>query len=605
MQAIILAAGMGKRLGCLTRDSTKCMVPFNGRRLIEYTLDAIFETNAVSRVVMVVGHGAEEVISFLGKEYKGMTIEYVHNSVYDKTNNIYSLLLAKKYLETDDTLLLESDLIFDKHILLDCINEPSSNVTIVAKHDSWMDGTVVVLDENSNVSSFISKKDFNWADSDRYFKTVNIYKLSKEFCKDKFVPFLTAYISANGMNGYYEEVLKVLAFIDSSRLKALPVGDKLWYEIDDAQDLDIATALFAEGNDRVSLMQKRYGGYWRFPQLKDYCYLVNPYFPPARMVDEMKNNYSSLLSHYPSGQSIQNLLAAKMFNCDKSYILVGNGAAELIKGLIPDLKGNIGIPFPTFNEYYETIRNGKLVEYHSMNNDFSYTANDLLLFCEKYDVSTLVLINPDNPTGQFLPRKDVLMLMEELGKAGRYLILDESFVDFVDGSLEHSLIDNEILRKNKNLVVIKSISKSYGVPGLRLGVMATANPDFMETCRKNLSIWNINSFGEYFLQIIGKYTSEYSNACGHLAKERERFFDKLNDIEYLKPIRSYANYILCEVLGNMTSGDITANLLNKDLIFIKDCKGKKGIGDRSFVRFAVQDAKDNDYLAGCLRKIKR
>lgn len=603
MQAIVLAAGMGKRLGTLTQASTKCMMSFNGRRLIEYTLDAIIGTKVIDRIIMVVGHGADEVMSFLGKEYKGIAVEYVHNPVYEKTNNIYSLFLTKKYLESDDTILFESDLIFDNSVIADLISENSANVAVVAKYESWMDGTVAILDETNHVLNYISKKEFNWSNANKYFKTVNIYKLSKDFCTNKFVPFLSAYISSNGMNCYYEEVFKLLTFIDSSGLKALLVGDKLWYEIDDTQDLDIATALFAKGNDRVSLMQKRYGGYWRFPRIKDYCYLVSPHFPPARMVEEMQGNYLSLLSQYPSGQDIQNLLAAKMFNCDKSYILAGNGASELIKGLVSELKGNICIPFPTFNEYNETIRNEKLVEFHSNNADFSYTANDLLSFCVGGNISALVLINPDNPTGQFLPRKDVYMLVEKFAKSGKLLILDESFVDFVDGSLKHSFIDNETLRKNKNLVIIKSISKSYGVPGLRLGIMATANTDLMEATREKLPIWNINSFGEYFLQIIGKYTSEYNAACELQAREREILFNKFKEIEYLKPIHSYANYIFCEVSGNMTSSDITEHLLNHFSIFIKDCKGKKGIGDRSFVRFAVRDTEDNDYLIACLKEI--
>jgi len=605
MQAIVLAAGMGKRLGGLTHDSTKCMLPFNGRRLIEYTLDAIVSTKVVTRVVMVVGHGAEEVVKFIGKEYRGIAVEYVHNPVYNKTNNIYSLLLAKEYLETDDTILFESDLIFDESIISDLIREGSPNVAVVAKYESWMDGTVALLDEASHVSSYISKKDFNWAKAKDYYKTVNIYKLSKDFCADKFVPFLSAYTSANGRNCYYEEVFKLLAFIDPVGLKALCVGGKLWYEIDDVQDLDIATALFAHGSEQVSLMQKRYGGYWRFPLLKDYCYLVNPYFPPARMVEEMRCSFLSLLSQYPSGQDIQNLLAAKMFGCDQSYILVGNGATELIKGLIPGLTGNICVPFPTFNEYYETIKKGKLVGYYPSPADLTYTAEDLLSYCIKENISTLILINPNNPTGQFLPKSDVLKLIQELGKVGKLVILDESFVDFVDGTSQHSLIDNETLISNKNLVVVKSISKSYGVPGLRLGVLATANHDLLTSTRKNLSIWNINSFGEYFLQIIGKYASDYAIACGSLVKERERLFAKLERIAYLKPFRSYANYILCEVLGEMTSGELTASLLNSHSIFIKDCRGKKGVGERSVIRLAVRDTKDNDYLLESLKNMER
>ncbi|MCU0641459.1 MAG: aminotransferase class I/II-fold pyridoxal phosphate-dependent enzyme [Candidatus Margulisbacteria bacterium] len=604
MQAVILAAGMGKRLGDLTQNSTKCMVPFNGRRLVEYTLDAIVAAGSVERVIIVVGHGADEVKKFLGKDYKGLTIEYVLNPVYDTTNNIYSLFLAKKYLESDDTILLESDLIFDPSIIGDLIREKSANVAVVAKHEPWMDGTVALLDETGHVANYIAKKEFNWAQAGKYYKTVNIYKFSREFCKNKFVPFLAAYISSNGKNSYYEEVFKLLTFIDPDGLKALPVGDKLWYEIDDLQDLDIASVLFAKESDRVVLMQKRYGGYWRFPKLKDFCYLVNPYFPPARLIAELKENFPVLLTQYPSGLNIQDLLAAKLFGCDANQILVGNGAAELIKGLIPDLRGNIGVPFPTFNEYHETIRNGKLVEFQPQNDDFSYTAQELSSFCTRQNIAALVLINPDNPSGHSLPKEDVLWLAKELGKAGKLLILDESFVDFVDGSLQNSLIDHAILRQNRNLVVVKSISKSYGVPGLRLGVMATANTELLTATRDTLSIWNINSFGEYFLQIIGKYAADYTIACAALVKERERLYNGLKKIDYLRPLRSYANYIFCEVKGSLSSAELTARLLNRDSLFIKDCRGKKGIGERSFVRFAVRDEKDNDQLLAALGRMK-
>ena len=594
---------MGKRLGSLTRNSTKCMVPFNGRRLIEYTLDALSETKNISRVVFVVGHGADEVKGFLGDNYHGMPILYIYNPVYDKTNNIYSLQLASDHLKYDDTILLESDLIFEPGILSAITTEVSPDVVAVARYESWMDGTVVTLDEDNHVSSFISKKDFNWTDVQRYFKTVNIYKLSKEFCRNKFVPFLDAYVSANGLNGYYEEVLKILAFIDSSRLKALPIGNNLWYEIDDVQDLDIASTLFARGNDRLRLIQKRFGGYWRFPLLKDFCYLVNPYFPTSRMIDEMKSNYANLLMHYPSGQNIQNLLGSKMFGCEESHMLVGNGAAELIKSLMPSLQGAIGISFPTFNEYHETIRDGQLVEYHTQHDDFSYSAQELLSFCAKNNIASLVIINPDNPSGHFIAKNDLLSLARDLETRGTTLIVDESFVDFVDGTHDHTLIDSNLLRAHRNLVVIKSISKSYGVPGLRLGIMATANSDLLLQCRKNLSIWNINSFGEHFLQIIGKYTDEYVASCVLMAKERERLFNRSKDMKQLRPIRSHANYILFELKGNISSAELTDRLLSDHMIFIKDCHGKIGIGSRDVVRIAVRDEHDNDCLLTALHSI--
>lgn len=602
MQAVILAAGMGKRLGKLTQNSTKCMVPFNDRRLIDYTVDAAIDAG-VNRIVMVVGHGAHEVKEYLGTSRRGVPVHYVLNEVYDRTNNIFSLLLARHFLTEDHTLLLESDLIFEKEILIECAKSPDPNVVVVAKYESWMDGTVTLLDDAGRISSFISKKDFKWADSDRYYKTVNIYKLSREFCQESLIPFLDAYISSKGMNGYYEEVLKVLTFLDASRMKAHTVDRHLWYEIDDVQDLDIACSLFAGDDQRLTLFQKRYGGYWRFSQLKDFCYLVNPYFPPVRMVEEMQNSYQVLLASYPSGLSIQNLLAAKLCNCDQSHVLVGNGATELIKGLMVEMRGRVGMAVPTFNEYYETLRNAEFIEFHPRRENFSYTVDDLLQFAQEQQLSTLVLINPDNPTGHFLSRDEVLRLTAALQERNVMLILDESFVDFVDGTHEHTLIDQGILDQHRNLVVMKSISKSYGVPGLRLGIMASGNMDVLATVKAHLSIWNINSFGEHFLQTIGKYTSEYQAACKRLVEERTRYFESLKGIPYLRPIESKANYVMCEVTDGKSSAHITQELMKRHWIFIKDCAGKKGIGDRSFIRLAVRDALDNELMIESLRSL--
>ncbi len=115
MQAIILAAGMGKRLGEYTQDNTKCMLVVNGVRLIDRTLESLYSVG-VSRVVLVVGYKGQNVKDYVGYEYKGIPIEYVENPIYDKTNNIYSLFLAKEYLMSEDTLLLESDSIFDSSV---------------------------------------------------------------------------------------------------------------------------------------------------------------------------------------------------------------------------------------------------------------------------------------------------------------------------------------------------------------------------------------------------------------------------------------------------------------------------------------------------------
>ena len=253
MQGLMLAAGMGKRLGKYTKNSTKCMLPVNGKTLLEYAIESLLTAN-IHKLVLVVGYKGNEVKSFISGKYPEMEIEFVDNPIYDKTNNIYSLFLAAEQLCEDDTILLESDLIYDPTIISEIVNHKDNNLAVVSQFESWMDGTVTLLDEERNISGILGKANFQWNDINTYYKTVNIYKFSKEFSCKYYVPFLNAYRQAYGENEYYEQVLKVISFLDSTNLKAFPVSGDRWYEIDDVQDLRIAENRFAKDADKM----KRY-----------------------------------------------------------------------------------------------------------------------------------------------------------------------------------------------------------------------------------------------------------------------------------------------------------------------------------------------------------
>lgn len=304
MQVIILAAGMGKRLGEFTKGNTKCMVEVNGVSLIDRVITQLSQFN-LSRLILVVGYEAQNLIDYIGHRYDHLLkIEFINNPIFDKTNNIYSLALAKDKMCEDDTLLLESDLIFEFSMLEMLINHPDPNLALVAKYETWMDGTMVSIDSDRNIVNFIPKQALRYEDVDIYFKTVNIYKFSKEFSRNEYVPFLEAYCKVMGNNEYYEQVLRVITMLHTASLKALPISNEKWYEIDDVQDLDIASAIFSDGEVKYHEYHKRYGGYWRFPQLLDYCYLVNPFFPTKRMKDEIRSNFDTLLTEYPSGMFV-------------------------------------------------------------------------------------------------------------------------------------------------------------------------------------------------------------------------------------------------------------------------------------------------------------
>lgn len=603
MQAIILAAGMGKRLGELTRDNTKCMVEVNGQKLIDRVLTSLSHLD-LRRIVIVVGYQAQNLVRYVENNYKDLNIEFVENTIYDKTNNIYSLALAKDKFKEDDTLLLESDLIFEESMLRKLVDNRQPDLALVAKYEKWMDGTMVTIDDDCNILNFISKKAFRQEERDSYYKTVNIYKFSKEFINHQYLPLLEAYCQMRGNNEYYEEVLRVLTMIDKSSLKALPIGDERWYEIDDIQDLDIAETIFAEGELKLKKYMRRYGGYWRFPKLLDFCYLVNPYFPTPKMRDELRASFDLLLQEYPSGMAVNSLLAGKYFNIRQDYVCVGNGAAELIKSAMESLADKkTGVVFPTFEEYPNRMTDSNIVRYVPQNADFAYTADDLMTFFGDKDVSLLLLVNPDNPSGNYISRDEVLRLVRWAARHDMRVIVDESFVDFTDNHRDNSLLHNDILEANRNMMVMKSISKSYGVPGLRLGVFATADADIIAEMRKDVAIWNINSFAEYYMQIFAKYANDYQEACDRFIEERRLFHEELQQIPFLRVIRSQANYFLCEVKDKYTSAELTLLLLEKADILIKDCSTKSAFNGANYIRIAIRDRRDNSRLVKTLKEL--
>lgn len=603
MQAIILAAGMGKRLRDLTKSNTKCMVPVNGVPLIDRLLEQLAHLD-LKRVVLVVGYEAPKLIAHIGNRYADrLKIEYVHNPIFDKTNNIYSLALASDKMQEDDTLLIESDLIVDDALFQLIMKDPYPNLALVAKYQTWMDGTMVRIDDEHNIINFVPKKAFKYADTDAYYKTVNIYKFSQEFSKNKYIPFLKAYCAALGNNEYYEQVLRVITFLDKSDLKALPIGPEKWYEIDDKQDLDIAEALFAQEDDLLKKYYGRFGGYWRFPQMLDFCYLVNPYFRSSKIIDEMQANFRTLVADYPSGMKVNSLLASKCWDIKEEYIIPGNGAAELIKALMELLPGSLGVTRPTFEEYPNRRAQDTLVTFVPDNADFRYSAQDLMRFFERHPVDNLLLINPDNPSGNFIPVKDLLALANWCESRGIRLIVDESFVDFSENWQDNTLLRDDILETYPHLVVMKSISKSYGIPGLRLGILCSADKTLIDEMKKRVSIWNINSFAEFFMQIFNKYEKDYHQACDKFIVERKHFEDQLRQIKFLRVIPSQANYFLVEVLPPYAPKGIALTMLREHAILMKDCSNKGGFNGKAYMRIAVRNRQDNEKLISALKAI--
>ena len=433
-----------------------------------------------------------------------------------------------------------------------------------------------------------------------------LYKLSREFLRNSYVPFLDAYTKAVGNNEYYENVLRIISLLDTHSMKAQPIGGERWYEIDDKQDLDIAEALFADDQDVLRKYYGRFGGFWRFPQMLDYCYLVNPYFPSRRMKDELRNNFDSLLTEYPSGMKVNTLIASKCFGVSEPYIVPGNGAAELIKILMEGTTGKTGFIRPTFEEYPNRYNKENQETFVPQNDEYRYTADDLMSFFADKDIQTLMLINPDNPSGNYIPKDDVLRLAAWCEERDIRLVVDESFVDFSESYKTSSLLSDAILGSYPHMAVMKSISKSFGVPGLRLGILASADKELIARIKKEVSIWNLNSFAEFFMQIYNKHEKDYLKACEKFVSERANFEKQLRTIPYLRVMPSQANYFLCEVLPPYTVKEIVIYMLRQHNILTRDCSLKPGLDpNKQYMRIAVRNHEDNTRLIEALKTIKK
>ena len=602
MQAIILAAGMGKRLKDLTKDNTKCMVKVNGVALIDRVLHQL-EKFHLSRIVIVVGYEGQKLKDYISSFDIDTPVCYVENPIYYKTNNIYSLMLAKEYLLKEDTLLLESDIIFEDAVIKNLIEDSRDTLALVDKYESWMSGTCIKIGEDDSIEDFVSGKKFVFSDISEYYKTVNIYKFSRSFSENYYVPFLDAYSKALGNNEYYEQVLRVITMLDEPVIKAKKLNGEMWYEIDDIQDLDIASSMFSDSDEeRVNAIQSRYGGYWRYPRLLDFCYLVNPYYPPKKLMEEIKSNFEVLLTQYPSGMGVNSLLAAKNFGVHSEHIVVGNGAAELIKYLMVHLEGKLGMVRPTFEEYPNRYNKELCEIFVPENKDFSYSAEDLMQFFENSDIKNLILINPDNPSGNYLTKSELMILAEWCKERNIKFILDESFVDFAEEK-DNTLINEDILCSYPNLVVVKSISKSYGIPGIRLGVLFSMDKELIDMIKKDAAIWNINSFAEFYMQIMEKYNKEYEWALDKLRTVRHEMLEELRKVKGLRVIPSQANYFLVEITNGMSARELTRILLLRYNLFIKDLSGKISADKGQYIRLAVRTREDNRKLLKALNKL--
>ena len=596
-RAVILAAGKGNRLQPLTADVPKCLVEVGGEPLLERALHAL-ASQGVAEAVIVIGYKGEAVRERIGACFAGIDIHYVEAPDFETTNNIRSLWDARDYLDRD-ILLLEADVVFDPPVIAALLAEAGSSAAVAPYHRA-LSGTVVSRDERERVTSFTLGADQNGAfDLSETFKTVNIYLLRRELLHDQVLPRLCTVIEAGHVNRYYESVLRdCVADGSLTDLAAVDVSASRWYEIDDHRDQDAAEFLFLDRDAQYDRIQHLHGSYWRYG-FTDHSYLYNMHFPPAAMLDAFRGDLREIVTNYPVGQKELARLVADWSGVAPDHLAVANGASELIKILGAQFMRRLTIPTPSFNEYEAVTAPEGLNRFPLDPVTFELDVDGFAESAIRWQSDTAVVVTPNNPTALSVPRDDVLRLARRLGEHDCRLIVDESFIEFSragdGGSVE------EMVEAVPNLVVLKSMSKVFGIAGLRIGYLLSADRAFIEAVRGCLPIWNINGLAEDFLRTVGRYRSEFAESCELTRATSGELYAKLLALPGIDPIEPDANFMLCKLASaSLTGPEIARRLYVEHNILIKDCAGKSMPEADRYLRIASRTPEENRRLVAAL-----
>jgi histidinol-phosphate/aromatic aminotransferase/cobyric acid decarboxylase-like protein/choline kinase len=599
-RAIILAAGKGTRLQPLTADVPKCLVEVGGVPLLQRALRALASQGVVEAVI-VIGYGGDVIRDRIGSHFANVAIRYVDAPDFDTTNNIRSLWDARDYLD-QDILLLEADVAFDAAVVTALLRQPGSSAA-VAPYQRSLSGTVVRQNEHNDVTSFtLGAEQGPTFDLSTALKTVNIYLLREQLLRDAVVPCLCRAVEAGHVDRYYETVLQeCVAKGKLTNLTAVDVSASRWYEIDDHRDLDAAEFLFRDRDAQYDRIQQLHGSYWRYG-FTDHSYLYNMHFPPPAMLEVFRDDLHEVVTNYPVGQKEVAHLAADWTGANPDNLAIANGAAELIKILGNQFMQRLTIPTPSFNEYEAVIPGAGLNRFPLTPGTFELDVDAFAESAIQWQSDTAIVVTPNNPTALSVSREDILRLARRLEPQGCRLIVDESFIEFARAASEGSVED--AIEHHPNLVVIKSLSKVFGIAGLRIGYLLSADRDLINAVRAALPIWNINGLAEEFLRTVGRYRAEFAASCDLTRSAAAQLHEDLRTLPGIDPIEPDANFILARLTDPLASApEVARRLYIEHNILIKDCAAKSMPEAARYLRIASRTPEENSVLVTALAAV--
>lgn len=342
-------------------------------------------------------------------------------------------------------------------------------------------------------------------------------------------------------------------------------------------------------------------GYEKAKDIVDFCFIANPYYPTAGMLDDLQRSLPNLIKSYPSSNPLrsQKHLAA-VLNVDPERLIIGNGATELIALIKLTLIDRIAVPIPTFGEYIEKMKDLRDAELYALNPEDRYQLHldDYLTWVKKRKLACLLVINPGNPTGQFIPLEEMVEFLHR-ARDMELVIVDESFIDFAGDPIPSLL---PLADQFTNLLIVRSMSKHCGVPGLRLGYCYSANLYILNRLRRFLPTWNLNTLAQYFLSLLPDGDAAYHEGRKRLIGDVKKLYEDLRMMAQLEVYPTGANFLLFKVQNGMTARELQRRLLVEHEMYVRDCSNKLGM-DAFHIRVASQGREKDKRLVEALRTL--
>ena len=339
-------------------------------------------------------------------------------------------------------------------------------------------------------------------------------------------------------------------------------------------------------------------GYEKAKEIVDFCFIANPYYPTPEMLEDLKENFPNLIKSYPSSNpaTSQKHLAA-VLHVNPDNLIIGNGATELIVLINTTLIDRIAVPVPTFGEYIEKLKDQRDAELYELRPEVNYRLHlpDYLAWVRRRGLKALLLINPGNPTGQLFSLDEMIDLMHR-AKDMELVIVDESFIDFA-GDPVPSLL--QVADRFSNLLLVRSMSKHCGVPGLRLGYAYSGNLFVLNRMRQFIPTWNVNTLAQYFLSLLPSTDNGYQEARRRLIGDVRELYNDLRAVPGIDIYPTGANFILIKIKGGMTAAKLQGLLLKNHGMYVRDCSNKIGMDD-FHIRVASQGREKDSRLVEAL-----